>query len=220
MQIRLGKHSLLLLMPFVISFCSTSPKGVIVFCAGDSITAEAYPHFLQRIFNSQGRKARVLNYGRNGHTSGEYLRFLENHRARLEAERPDFILLELGTNDVRTDVDFTSTAVFTSNMKKIIEIFRGFRSRAGKTPVIFLATIPPVPEGTPFPFTPESAVRVETEINPAIKSISQEEGIPLVDHHALFLKEPELLRGVHPSPEGYRRLARHWFESLQPFLSK
>jgi lysophospholipase L1-like esterase len=220
MQLRLGKHSVLLLMPFVISFCSTSPKGVIVFCAGDSITAEAYPHFLQRLFNSEGRKAKVLNYGRNGHTSGEYLRFLEKNGARLEAERPDFILLELGTNDVRADIDLTPTPVFKSNMKRIIEIFRGFKSRSGKTPVILLATIPPVPEGTPFPFTPESVARVDAEINPAIKSISQEERIPLVDHHPLFLKEPGLLRGVHPSPEGYRRLARHWFESLQPFLSK
>jgi len=220
MQIRLGKHSVLLLMPFFISFCSTSPEGVIVFCAGDSITAQAYPHFLQRIFNSQGRKAKVLNFGRNGHTSGEYLSFLEVHRARLEAECPDFILLQLGTNDVRADVDFTSTPVFASNMKKIIKVFRGFRSRTGKTPVIFLATIPPIPEGTSFPFTPESVARVDTEINPAIKSISEEERIPLVDHHALFIKEPGLLRGVHPSAEGYRRLARHWFESLQPFLSK
>jgi lysophospholipase L1-like esterase len=220
MQLRLGKHSVLLMMPFFISFCSTSPKGVIVLCAGDSITAEAYPHFLQRIFNSEGRKARVLNYGRNGHTSGEYLSFLEKNGARLEAESPDFILLELGTNDVRADIDLTPTPVFKSNMKRIIEIFRSFKSRSGKTPVIFLATIPPVPEGTPLPFTPESVARVDAEINPALKSISQEERIPLVDHYELFFKEPGLLRGVHPSPEGYRRIARHWFESLQPFLSK
>lgn len=220
MQLRLGKHSVLLLMPFFISFCSTSPEGVIVFCAGDSITAEAYPHFLQRIFNSEGRRAKVLNYGRNGHTSGEYLSFLEKNRARLEAECPDFILLELGTNDVRADIDLTPTPVFESNIKRIIEIFRGFKSRSGKTPVILLATIPPVPEGTPFPFTPESVARVEAEINPALKSISREERVPLVDNFALFFKEPGLLRGVHPTPEGYRRLARRWFESLQPFLSK
>jgi len=220
MQLRLGKHSVLLMMPFFISFCSTSPKGIIVLCAGDSITAEAYPHFLQRIFNSEGRKARVLNYGRNGHTSGEYLSFLEKNGARLEAEGPDFILLELGTNDVRTDIDSTPTPVFKSNMKRIIEIFRGFKSRSGKTPVILLATIPPVPEGTPFPFTPESVARVDAEINPALKSISREERIPLVDHYTLFLKEPGLLPGVHPSLEGYRRLARHWFDALQPFISK
>jgi lysophospholipase L1-like esterase len=220
MQLRLGKHSVLLLMPFFISFCSTSPEGIIVFCAGDSITAEAYPHFLQRIFNSEGRRAKVLNYGRNGHTSGEYLSFLEKNRARLEAECPDFILLELGTNDVRADIDRTPTPAFKSNMKRIIEIFRSFKSRSGKTPVIFLATIPPVPEGTPLPFTPESVARVEAEINPALKSISQEERIPLVDNFTLFFKEPGLLRGVHPTPEGYRRLARRWFESLQPFLSK
>ncbi len=207
-------------MPFFISFCSTAPRGVIVLCAGDSITAEAYPHFLQRIFNSQGIKAKVLNYGRNGHTSGEYLSFLEKSGARLKAERPDFILIELGTNDVRADSDFTPTPVFRSNMKRIIEIFRAFESRTGKAPMILLATIPPVPRGTPFPFTPESVSRVEAEINPAIKSICQEERIPLVDHYTFFIQEPGLLPGVHPSAEGYRRLAGRWFDALQPFLSK
>ena len=220
MQFRLGKHSILLLMPFFISFCSTSPKGIVILCAGDSITAQAYPHFLQQLFNGQGTKAKILNYGRSGNTSGEYLTFLQSRRDRLKAEKPDFILLELGSNDVRADLDFTPADVFQSNMKKIIEIFRSFRSRSGKTPQIILATIPPIPKETPFPFTPQSVARVETEINPVIRSIGEQEGLPLVDNHMLFVKEPDLLPGVHPSREGYRRLAQQWFDALKPLISK
>jgi lysophospholipase L1-like esterase len=220
MQLRLGKHSILLLMPFFISFCSTSPKGIVILCAGDSITAQAYPHFLQKIFIRQGIKAKVLNYGRSGNTSGEYLSFLQRNRDRLKAETPDFVLLELGTNDVRADIDFTPSDVFKANMKTIVEIFRTFKSRSGKSPAMLLGTILPIPEGTPFPFTPQSVARVEGEINPAIQSICEEERIPLVDGHALFLKEPGLLQGVHPSQEGYRRLAQHWFDALNPLISK
>lgn len=207
-------------MPFFISVCASSPRGVIILCAGDSITAEAYPHFLQQIFNKEGLKARVLNYGRNGFTSGEYLRFLEKNRERLEGERPDIILLELGTNDVRTDADHTPTDVFKDNMKKIVAIFHAFKSRAGKRSQMLLATIPPVPSDTPLPFAPESGQRVFEEINPALRSISSEEKVPLVDNYALFLNKPDLLPGVHPSMEGYRRLAENWFTALKPFLGR
>jgi len=205
-------------MPFFVSFCGSPPRGVIILCAGDSITAEAYPHFLQRALNREGPRARVLNYGRSGHTSGEYLSYLLRHRDRLAAERPDFILLELGTNDVRADADDTPTDRFLSQMRDIVAVFRGFRSRSGKPPRILVATIPPVPDGTPFPFTAESVRRVAAEINPAVRALAETEGLPLVDVHGLFVENPTLLPGVHPSPEGYRRLASLWHEALKPHL--
>ncbi len=220
MQIRVGRHSILLLLPLFISVCSSSPRGLIVLCAGDSITAEAYPHFLQRLFNDAGMKARVLNYGRSGFTSGEYLGFLEKNREKLAAERPDFVLLQLGTNDVRADVDNTPADVFARNMKRIIAIFRGFRSRADKTPQVLLATVPPVPDGTPLPFSPESSRRVTEDINPGVRALSAEDGIPLVDNYSLFRENPGLLPGVHPSREGYQRLAENWFSALKPFFRR
>jgi lysophospholipase L1-like esterase len=205
-------------MPFFISVCASPPRGIIVLCAGDSITAEAYPHFLQRILNGQGILARVLNYGRSGNASGEYLRYMLEHRDRIANERPDFVLLELGTNDVRVDGDRTSAEAFKANMKKIMALFRSFPSRSDKPPIILLASIPPIPPDTPLPFTPESSSRVIKEINPAIREISAEEEVPLVDNFGLFVREPGLLAGVHPSREGYRRLAENWFQALRPYL--
>jgi lysophospholipase L1-like esterase len=220
MQIRVGRHSLLLLMPLFVSVCSSSPRGFIVFCAGDSITAEAYPHFLQRLFNDSGLRGRVLNHGRSGDTSGEYLDYLEKNAEKLAAEHPDFVLLQLGTNDVRMDADSTPNDVFIAHMKKLVAIFRGFRSRAGKTPQILLATVPPIPSGTDFPFSPESSRRVAEEINPAVRAISAEAGLPVVDNYGLFLANPGLLPGVHPTKDGYRLLAENWFSALKPFLGK
>lgn len=201
-------------------FCSASPRGVIILCAGDSITESAYPRFLQKILKKEGIKAKVLNYGRSGHTSGEYLKFLQKNKKALDAEHPDFVLLELGTNDVRADADFTPTDRFKLNMKEIIRTFREFRSRSGQEAILFLATIPPVPEGSSFPFTPESQRRVTEELNPAIKKICEEEKIVMVDNYSLFLHFPELLPQVHPSQEGYRRLAQNWFSVLKPLLKE
>jgi lysophospholipase L1-like esterase len=220
MQIQRGRLSIVLLMPFFISVCVSSPRGMIVFCAGDSLTAAAYPHFLQRILNRDGLPARVLNFGRSGNTSGEYLDFLVKNMERLIAERPDFILLQLGTNDIRTDLDFTPTERFRDNMKKILAAFRRFRKRDGRIPVVLLSTIPPVPSAGLLPFDAESLRRVEAEINPTIRALAAEEGIIVVDNHGLFIRRPDLLPDVHPSREGYRLLAENWSAALRPLLKR
>lgn len=202
-----------------LSSCSSPPQGIIVFCAGDSITKAAYPRFLQRMFNKEDIRAKVLNYGRNGNNSGQYLNFLEKNKISMGTKRPDFILLQLGTNDVRIDQDNTSSDQFYKNMKKIIEIFRTFRNHSGKLPQIILSTIPPIPLDSPHPFSPQSNLRVEKEINPFIKKICNEEHLPLVDNYSLFTHSPHLLPEVHPSLEGYKQLAQNWYRTLKPFIT-
>ena len=203
------------------AFCSSPPaRAVIILCAGDSLTDSEYPRDLQRLLAREGIAARVLNFGRKGNNSGEYRRFLENQRAALAAEHPDFILLQLGTNDVRLDGDLTDTPAFAANMRAIIALFRGYTGRRGGKSAILLGTIPPVPETAGFPFGPASRARVAGEINPLIRQLAQEERLGLIDHEALFSASPELLPDVHPSREGYRRLARNWYDALVPLLKK
>ena len=216
MQIRFARHSLLLLVPFFVSVCSSASRGVIVICAGDSITAEAYPHFLQRLFNTAGIRARVLNFGRSGNTSGEYLGFLERNKERLKSGRPDFVLLQLGTNDVRVDADSTETPIFADNMIRIIEIFRTVSEPLGKSPAA-LAGHGSSRASRPLPFSPgvgEARFRGNQPRRPRHRG---QRRISLVDHYALF-REPDLLSGVHPSREGYKRLAENWFLAIKPIL--
>lgn len=220
MQIRIGRASVLLLLPLFVSVCASPPRGVIILCAGDSLTAKAYPHYLQKRLNADGIRARVVNRGVSGDTSGEYLAWLTDP-VREEAilwHRPDIILLQLGTNDVRVDGDRTETAQFTANMRKIITHFRGFLTRTADPSLVVLATVPPIPEGTPFPFSPESARRVREEINPAIEALAREFGLPLVDNYRLFEGRPDLLPGVHPTLEGFRLLAGNWYETVRALL--
>jgi len=215
---RCFKASLVFLVLIQLCVCSSAHRGVIILCAGDSITAAEYPRFLQRIFKQEKIRAKVLNYGRSGHTSTEYLRFLEENSAAIAGEYPHFVLLQLGTNDVREDGDQTSSEQFERNMKRIILIFRNFRMRSGAETQILLATIPPIPQGSPFPFTHESGQRVVSEINPIVRKLANEMGLAVVDNYSLFREEPDLLSGIHPSREGYRALALNWYKALEPLI--
>lgn len=198
--------------------CSSPRPGVIILCAGDSITAADYPRFLQKILQKEGYRAKVLNWGRNGYTSGEYLDFLKENHDHLAQKHPEFILLQLGTNDVRIDGDRTSSPQFYQNMKKIISIFRNFRSLSGQPPHIFLATVPPLHRIKSFPFSPHSRIRIEKEINPTIRKLCKEENLPLVDNHTLFSQSPQLLPDVHPTRKGYKLLAQNWYQVIEKYL--
>jgi len=189
----MGRFSFLFLLPAFVSSCAVPPRGVVILCAGDSITAKAYPHFLQRRLNKDGILARVVNFGVSGDTSGEYLRYIRKKEVALQAYRPDFILIQLGTNDVRTDSDFTPTDRFVANMREILAFFKTFRTRTAEHSMIFLAQIPPLPPEAPFPFAPESARRVVEEINPAIAALSREENVPLIDNYRLQALGRELV---------------------------
>jgi lysophospholipase L1-like esterase len=210
--IKAGRFFLLF---FLFFSCSSPPENYIILCAGDSITEIGYPRFLERTLKKESIRAKVLNWGKSGNTSREYLAFLEKNKHKTAQYFPDFICLQLGTNDVRQDHDHTPADEFYANMKEIIRLFRDFRTRSGKTPQIFLATIPPIPSGAPFPFAPESSKQVEQTINPLIQKIAEEENCTLVDNFSVFCRSPQWLPDVHPSEEGYEALAQNWYAALK-----
>lgn len=218
MKTSTGKFLILLILFAFFLFCSPSQRGVIVLCAGDSLTESPYPRLLKDILISEGIRVKVLNFGRSGNTTGEYLSFLRHNRESLSKKHPDIVCLLLGTNDVRNDHDNTSSDLVYANLRDILSIFYQFKDPDGKKTRILLSTIPPIPDGVPFPFNTESQQRVFNEINPLILKIGREENLPVVDNTSLFLLEPELLPEVHPTEEGYRRLAFNWFEALKPHL--
>jgi len=202
-----------------LSSCRPTSSAYIILCAGNSLTGEGYPPYLGRLLRQRGWRVKIYNYGRNGHNSGEYLNFLRKQEAYLKNLQPDFILLELGTNDVRLDGDYTPLECFVKNMREIIKIFSDFKTRRGEKARLMIALIPPIPERAQYPFSPESSRRVEAEINPALLKLARENNLPVVDHWHLFRRKPELLPDVHPEAEGYREMARTWFEALLPYLA-
>lgn len=207
-------------LSFLFFGCRASQPTYIIFCAGNSLTEKGYPPYLRRLLKQQGYRVKIYNFGRSGYNSREYLIYLKKNEAYLKSLRPDFILLELGTNDVRLDGDHTSLASFEKNMREIIHIFSSFESRQGKKPRILLALIPPIPENVSYPFGSEAARRVALEINPTLKGLAQEYNLPIIDHWIIFEKRPELLPDIHPNQEGYREMAKAWLAALRPYLVK
>jgi lysophospholipase L1-like esterase len=213
--------SFLFLLPAVFSAsCRRAPSGIIVLCAGDSLTEQGYPRYLKAALGKSGVRSRILNYGRSGNTSREYLEYLKGAKDKLRKGRPDFVLIELGTNDVRIDGDHTSKEAFEENLRAIVAIFQDARDRAGRPPEILLAAVPPVPPGTAFPFGPESPGRVTAEINPVVEAVSRSMKAGLVDNYSLFSRSPALLPGVHPSPDGYRAMAENWALAIRSRLPR
>ena len=193
------------------------PRPPVILCAGDSITAGGYPWYLKRRLDEAGYRLQVTNAGEKGNTSGEYLDFLRRSRL-LERTNPGWVLLQLGTNDVRSDGDATPVERFRENLEAILDIVTGHRNPDGSSPRLLLATIPPVSVEIAGHFDAASRARVDTEINPTIREIAGRRQIPLVDNHRLFAARPELLSGVHPNEKGYRALGNSWYETLAPFL--
>jgi lysophospholipase L1-like esterase len=196
---------------------SPPPPPAVVLCAGDSITAGGYPWYLKRRLDEAGQRFQVINAGEKGNTSGEYLGFLRRSRL-LDRTNPRWVLLQLGTNDVRSDGDATFVRRFRENLEAILDQVVAHRNPDGSTPRVLLATIPPVPVEVAGHFDAASRARVEADINPAIREIAGRRGIPIVDNHRLFAARPELLPGIHPSEAGYRALANAWYEVLAPLL--
>jgi len=191
--------------------------AIVVLAAGDSLTAASYPGYLQELFQTTQPKVRVVNAGVKGHTSGEYLAYLKSSDL-LRRTNPDIILLQLGTNDVRIDGDRTETSRFYRQMNEILDQLLSHRNPRGTHPAVFLSTVPPVVVSIPRSFDDSSRRRVTEEINPAIHRLARERSLPLVDTHDLFARHPEWLPEIHPSEEGYRAMARQWFDLLGPHI--
>lgn len=69
---RIKAAGILLVLVLMIA-CSSPPPSYVILCAGDSITESGYPRFLNSLCKREGVRAKVFNYGKSGHTSGEYL---------------------------------------------------------------------------------------------------------------------------------------------------
>jgi lysophospholipase L1-like esterase len=190
----------------------------VILCAGDSITAASYPKHLKALLARDGLPVQVINAGVRGDSSAEYIRFLERSQI-IERTDPDWVLLQLGTNDLRIDSHATTTEQFRKNLEAILNRIAQHRNHDGSSPQIILATIPPIPVEVRWHFNAGSRVRVEAEINPAIRDIARQRELILADNHALFAGRPELLPEIHPSEKGYRMLAEAWHRILAPLLS-
>ena len=199
-------------------FVEGEREELVILCVGDSITAGSYPEKLQISLDNIGIPAKVLNCGMSGYTSGDYLRFMKSF-GLFKIVKPDIVLLQLGTNDVRMGPDYIETGQFAKNMENIVHLIREDFYWDNEPPLVLISTILPI-KVLSLP-RQKSVQKMIEKINADIRALSDKSDIPLLDNFALFKDHHEwLMDGVHPNEKGYQAMADNWFNSLTKIISK
>jgi len=190
--------------------CVQNDKSELtICCAGDSLM-RPIPYHLKEMLKVPKTKIDIRDWSQGGLSSVTYRIFFTRHYLRWRKTRPDFILIQLGTNDVIPLLkDRYQMADFKKNLNTIIKNFKGFKGNGYKRPRIFLASVPL--------FYGESSSKeknrlVQKEINPAIKEIAIKEKLFYVDNFSILVNETHLYSpdGVHPNSSGEKALAKNW----------
>jgi acyl-CoA thioesterase-1 len=183
------------------------PEQTIV-CFGDSLTAgyglpaaQSYPGVLQKVFDQQGLRYKVVNLGQSGDTTEDGIRRLPSALA----QKPDVVVLEFGANDALRGMSFARAR---QNLAQMIERFHA----AGAEVIL---------GGMQFP--PSYAPDYVPAFNAIYPSLASSYGVPLIP---FFLEgvagHPELTLpdGMHPNAAGARRVAELVYQNLRPVIAR
>lgn len=187
------------------------PDGAILLL-GDSIIESFHPNRLV----VGDRSCSLVNAG----FGGIGVRDLLDHAEEVTAiMKPSFVLLAVGINDARPDVDIkTWTRDYTRLVETLID--------RGATPALFtvLPTEAGLELGSGYP-----ADRI-ARLNDAIKAIGVALDLPVVDNSAEvtgpdgLAKSGTTVDGIHPSAQILRAFEKRWFplavERLQQLIGK
>ncbi len=183
-----------------------SERTILFF--GDSLTAgygvdydQSYPIVLQNLLNEQDLAWKVIPSGVSGETSAGGLR-----RVDWILRRPiDVFVLALGGNDGLRGIDLTETR------KNLIATADRVKKKYPEAQIVIAGMRMP----------PNLGKSYTEQFEKLYPSVAESLGATLVP----FLLEgvggnPELNQrdGIHPNPEGHRRIAKHLLESLAPML--
>ncbi len=175
---------------FLFAALPARSEAVRLLVLGDSLSAgyglpieQSFPAQLERRLRTLGREATVINAGVSGDTSAGGL-------ARLDwalADKPDYVLIELGANDGLRGLD---PKALYANLDAMIERLR----RAGKKAMLAGMLAPP-----------NMGPAYEAEFNNVYPAIARKHGLVLypffLDGVAAnpALNQPD---GLHPTAEG------------------
>lgn len=169
---------------------------------GDSISAglhlpahEAYPAVLERRLRAAGHGFKLLNAGVSGDTTAGGLRRVD----WLLKQRPQLVVIELGANDGLRGIALTS---IENNLRGIIDKVRA----AGALPLLLGMRLPP-----------SYGANYAGGFDSIYPRLAKELSVPFVP---FFMREVagvptmNLEDGIHPTPEGHRRLAGNLHDAL------
>jgi lysophospholipase L1-like esterase len=198
---------------FGVTVTVSSPLGRTRFVAyGDSITQgqvrsigfatvieplESYPYKLEQILRSRypAQDVTVANAGFGGEVPADGVARLPGV---LEAEHPEVLLLQEGTNGLTT----ARVTSYGNHLRTMVSL-----ARQRNIDVIIATLLPVGPPHTDSRPTKRTAIN---QLNERIEAIAAEFGMdPALDLYSAFADNPDLLGvdGLHPTRAGYTRIA-------------
>lgn len=181
-------------------------KKILVF--GDSLVAgygiqleQAFPAQLEEKLRAEGYSIGVINAGVSGDTTSGGL-------ARLEwtlEQNPDYVILELGANDM---LRATDPAVTRENLKKMLDILK-----SRNIPVLLAG----------MKATPNLGLSYMRTFNGMYKDLAKEYGAVL---YPFFLEDVVLESGLmlpdglHPNPAGVAKIVENILPDVKKLLKK
>ncbi|MBI3611307.1 MAG: arylesterase [Nitrospirae bacterium] len=185
---------------------SPSDQRRIIVAFGDSLTAglgvavdEAYPAVLERKIRESGYPYRVVNAGMSGETTAGGLRRIP----WILQSRPEIVILELGANDGLRGLGIVQTK---KNLADIIESLQREHIRV----ILAGMRMPPnygkeYTEGFKKIF-PELAARYRLTLIPFfLEGVAGQSSLNQAD-------------GIHPTAQGYQKIADNLWSRLEPLL--
>ena len=209
---------LIITLIMITSFTAVVGQRIKVACVGNSVTygyglpnpaTDAYPAQLQKML---GDAFDVRNFGRNGatlmHGSGTTYR-LQNECKRALAFAPDYVVIDLGLNDVDPMNWTPNDTAFTRDYRELIDAFRRVNPRCR----IWICHMTPIAYDYPNYF--HGLRERYAMIRQKIADMARETGASLIDLREPFRHRLDLLfDGLHPNAEGARLLAATIGEAL------
>ena len=195
--------------PSVAEAPATNPMPVVVML-GDSLTAgyeldarAALPEAVGRVLAARGVKARLVNAGVSGATSGDGL---ESYDFSVAGQHPDLLIVALGANDFLQNMPVETPQ---KNLSAIVE-----KAQAARLPVALMGISVP------------DSVKVSSEREAAYAKlwtgVAKAHNIPVLrDMLAPIHGKADLLLGdgIHPTEKGVEAMAGPVAEFIAPLLA-
>ncbi len=175
---------------------------------------QRYPAELQQLLVDRYRtqSPTVINQGQAGEAASESAAF-RRFTSLTSSGRYSVVLIMEGTNDLYDRDDRIEPAAIEGLRKMVGDA----RSR-GIRPL--LATIPPMNPGACVPVCRGLAWSLVSGFNDKVRALAASEAVPLVDVYQAFGGNFALLGadGLHPSAEGYAKIADLFFTAIKQSL--
>ncbi len=183
-------------------------KPIKILFFGDSLTAgyqlskeEAYPQQVEQLATADGIPVTIYNAGVSGDTTSGGL-----SRLQWNLRRPfDLFVLALGANDGLRGIPLSVTR---DNLRKILQTVREVNPQA--TLVVAGMQLPPN-------YGEEYKREFDALFAPLAKEFNATL-IPFLLEGVAGVPELNLPDGIHPNPEGQKRVARIVWQALKPLL--